>query len=86
MIPKEIREKIEKKLELDKEIRKWIDDNLYKEGLFFDSMEIVDKPTGKKQRNGDYCNQAVGHYEYEFYGYYYWLLDNEKYLRMYYEC
>lgn len=86
MIPKEIREKIEKKLELDKEIRKWTENEIEMDDFAFHSMEIVDKPQGLKQRNGDYCDQRRGYCEDDFYGYYYWLLDNGKYLRIYYEC
>lgn len=86
MIQKEIREKIEKKLELDIEIIEWMEENIDVEGFFFDSMEIVDEPHGEYKNNGEYYNQSVGHCEDDFYGYYYIPLDNGKYLRMYYQC
>lgn len=92
MIPKEIREKIEYKLKLDEEIRKWTSENLssenlYVEGFYFESMKIVDEPSGEEQDNGEYCDQSRFEYsEDSFYGYYYFPLDNGKYLCFYYEC
>lgn len=87
MIPKEIREKIENKLKLDEEIRKWTSENLYVDGFYFESMKIVDEPSGEEQDNGEYCDQSTfGYSEDSFYGYYYSPLDNGKYLCFYYEC
>ena len=87
MIPKEIREKIENKLKLDEEIRKWTCENLDVDGLYFDRMEIVDEPSGEEQDNGEFCDQSTfGYSEDSFYGYYYFPLDNGKYLCFYYEC
>lgn len=87
MIPKEIREKIEDKLKLDEEIIKWTSESLYVDGFYFESMKIVDEPSGEEQDNGEYCDQSSFEYsEDSFYGYYYFPLDNGKYLRFYYEC
>ncbi|MBS5114144.1 MAG: hypothetical protein KHY88_00325 [Erysipelotrichaceae bacterium] len=86
MIPKEIREKIETKLKLDKEIYEWIENNLDTEGLFFESMKIVDEPSGDEQDNGEYCEQYVGYLGDDFSGHYYFPLDNGKYLDFYFEC
>ena len=86
MIPKEIREKIETKLKLDEEIYEWIKNNLDTEGLFFESMRIVDEPDGDEQGDGEYCDQSVGYCGDDFHGYYYFPLDNGKYLCFYYEC
>lgn len=87
MIPKEIREKIENKLKLDEEIRKWTSENLYVDGFYFESMKIVDEPSGEEQDNGEFCDQSTFEYsEDSFYGYYYFPLDNGKYLCFYYEC
>lgn len=38
IIPKEIREKIEQKLKLDKEIEDWIEENLDAEDMIFESI------------------------------------------------
>ena len=86
MIPKEIREKIETKLKLDKEIYEWIKNNLNTDGLFFESMRIVDEPSGEEQCDGEYCNQSVGWLGDDFSGHYYFSLDNGKYLDFYFEC
>lgn len=86
MIQKEIREKIEKKLELDAELTAWMQENIDVEGFFFDSITIVDKPYGEYQGNGEYCNQNVGYCGDDFYGNYYIKMDNGKYLKIYYEC
>lgn len=86
MIPKQIREKIEKKLELDAELTAWMQENMDVEGFLFDSIQIVDKPCGEYQRNGEYCDQSVGYCGDDFYGNYYIEMDNGKYLKIYYEC
>lgn len=86
MIPKEIREKIEQKLKLDEEISQWAQNNIDVEGLFFESMKIVDEPSGDEQDEGEYCDQSLGYFEDSYYGYYYYPLDNGKYLCFYYEC
>lgn len=85
-IPKEIRQKIEQKLKLDDEISDWIKENLDAEDMCFESIEIVNYPTGREQCNGEWCNQSVGYCGDDFYGYYYWPMDNGQYLCMYYEC
>lgn len=87
MIPKEIREKIEQKLKLDEEISQWAQNNIDVEGYFFESMKIVDEPSGDEQDEGEYCDQGCfGYSEDSYYGYYYYPLDNGKYLCFYYEC
>lgn len=86
IIPKEIREKIEQKLKLDEDIEKFFRENEDVDGLYFPSMEIVDEPTGEEQSNGEFCSQSCGYCEDDFYGHYYWPMDNGKYLRMYFEC
>lgn len=86
MIPKEIRRKIQLKLKLDKEIAEWMEENINVEGFLFDSIRIVDEPSGDKQDNGEYCDQSVGYCGDDFYGYYYIPLDNRQYLCIYYEC
>lgn len=85
-IPKEIQEKIEQKLKLDKEISDWVKENLNADDMIFESIEIVDHPTGRAQNDGEWCEQHVGYCEDDFYGYYYWPMENGKYLCMYYEC
>lgn len=85
-IPKEIREKVERKLKLDEEIKDWIKENLDAEDMVFESIQITDYPAGREQNNGEYCNQSVGACGDDFYGYYYWPMDNGKYMCMYFEC
>lgn len=86
-IPKEIREKIEKKLKLDEEIKKWFEERVdIAEDFYFPSIDIVDEPSGKYQGDGEFCDQSVGYCEDDFYGNYYWEMDNGKYLCIYYEC
>lgn len=87
MIPKEIREKIEQKLKIDKEIKEWLSENScvqYGE-IFWEYAEIVDKPQGTEQDNGEYCSQSTDGYD-NYWGHYYYPLDNGKYLKVYYEC
>lgn len=87
MIPKEIREKIEQKLKIDKEIKEWLSENScvqYGE-IFWEYAEIVDKPKGTEQDNGEYCSQSTDGYD-NYWGHYYYPLDNGKYLKVYYEC
>lgn len=86
MIPKEIREKFEKKLNLDTELADWMIENTDVEGFLLDSIKIVDEPFGVEQDDGEYCDQSVGYCEDDFYGNYFIPLDNGKYLRIYYEC
>lgn len=84
-IPKKLRKKIEKKIKLDKEIEKWIEQNLDAEECDIRSLKIVEKPTGKKQVNGEWCEQHQGICEDSWYGKYYWEMDNRKYLCMYFD-
>ena len=86
IIPKEIREKIEQKLKLDKEIEDWIEENLDAEDMIFESIRITNSTSGIEQDDGEYCDQSVGVCGDDFYGYYYWPMDNGKYMCMYFEC
>ena len=79
MIPKEIREKIEQKLKIDKGIKEWLSE------ILWEYAEIVDKPKGTEQDNGEYCSQSTDGYD-SYWGHYYYPLDNGKYLKVYYEC
>lgn len=85
-IPKEIREKVEQKLKLDEEIKDWIKENLDAEDMFFETISIEDYPSGKKQDDGEWCDQSVGYCGDDFRGDYYWPMDNGKYMCMYFEC
>lgn len=81
MIPKEMRRKIEDKLNLDKEVKEWLESNLDMECCDYETMQIVDKPKGDKQGNGEYCDQfRYGDSEDSYFGRYYYPLDNGKYL------
>lgn len=87
MIPKELRNKIEQKLQIDKEIQEWLSENScvqYNE-IFWNDVEIVDEPYGDEQDDGEYCDQSTNGYD-DYWGYYYFPLDNGKYLKVYYQC
>lgn len=85
-IPKEIREKVERKLKLDEEIKDWIKENLDAEDMFFETISIEDYPSGVEQDDGEWCDQSVGYCGDDFHGSYYWPMDNGKYMCMYFEC
>lgn len=87
MIPKEIREKIEQKLKIDKEIKEWLSENscVQYDEIFWNDANIVDEHRGSEQDDGNYCYQYTDGYD-NYWGYYYYLLDNGKYLKVYYEC
>lgn len=85
-IPEEIRKKIELKLQLDKEIWQWLNERTDTEDLCFETIDIVDSPAGIRQKDGEFCDQNVGICGDDFYGHYYWQMDNGKYLCMYFQC
>ena len=53
--------------------------------ILWEYAEIVDKPKGTEQDNGEYCSQSTDGYD-SYWGHYYYPLDNGKYLKVYYEC
>lgn len=81
IIPKEIREKIEQRIELNNELDTWFKENINVEGCDIRDAKIVDKPTGEPQSNGEYCDQTTLGEDW-YVGYYYWQMDNGKYLCM----
>lgn len=88
-IPKEIVEKMERVNALNAEISKWMYDNeMELEGSKYDFAEeyynFTDKPKGKEQNNGEYCDQHVGYCEDDFYGNYYYPTESGKYFWYYY--
>lgn len=87
MIPNEIREKIEQKLKIDKEINEWFDENSYvtSNEIFWELAEIVDEPQGEEQDDGEYSDQRTDGND-NYWGYYYFSLDNGKYLKVYFQC
>lgn len=55
-------------------------------GVWIDDLFIVDKPTGEKQSDGEYCNQTC-HGEDWFTGTYYYPIEgSDKYVAYTYEC
>lgn len=79
-IPKEIREKVELRNKLNKEIRAWFketDEDL--DGMDTNDAYICDIPTGTPQSDGAYCYQRFI-IEDVFEGVYYWKCDNGQYL------
>lgn len=91
-IPKEIIEKMEQVNALALEIDKWMYDNLDnlegtkhnncswdEEFIHEDPYQFTDKPTGKEQFNGEYCEQHVGYCEDDFYGKYYYPTEKGNY-------
>lgn len=85
IVPKEVRYKIEQRIEIDKEIKKWLEKQGLGPEFYFDSMTIVDKPRGKRQIDGTYNDVREGPCEDSSCGCYYWPLDNGKYIQIYYE-
>lgn len=83
-IPKEIREKIEKRVKLNEELDAWFKENLDIEGCNHRDVQVVDEPTGEDQYDGEYCDQSQ-YGDDCFYGNYYWEMDNGKYLCMSFE-
>lgn len=88
-IPKEIADKMKQANELNNEIQKWMNENIYDFDEFDCSLmfwDIVSEPKGVEQLDGEYCDQRqLG--EDWFVGEYYWKLEGEsKYLRIHYEC
>ena len=83
-IPKEIREKIEQRIQLDDELTKWFAENLDIEGCDHRCAFIADKAKGEEQDDGEYCDQRQIDDDW-FSGKYYWEMDNGKYLCMNFE-
>ena len=83
-IPKEIREKIEQRIQLTQELDEWFNNNLDVDGCDTRDVKIVDTPKGTPQLEGEeYCDQHLhGGAEDWWYGQYYWRMDNGKYLCM----
>ena len=82
-ISKDIADKIELVNKLNKEIGTYLKENVETEGCL--DLKIVDKPKGREQGEGEYCDQ-VYHGEDWFTGtYYYPIEDSNKYLAMAYE-
>lgn len=88
-IPKEIVEKIEERNRLNKEISKWLYDNVYAYGCNPESAEIVAKVSGREQGTKDckeWCDQQ-NPYEDWYYGDYYWETEcRGKFLKMHFDC
>lgn len=80
-IPKEVREKIEQRIKLNEELKKWFEENLDIEGCNIFDVQIVDKPCGEEQSDGEYCDQTILGEDW-YRGQYYWEMDNEKWLCM----
>ena len=71
IIPREIREKIEQRNQLDEEIADWFQENV-----------DVDGQKGEEQiEEGEYCKQTILGEDW-YIGQYYWKMDNGKYLCM----
>lgn len=83
-IPKTIREAVEQRNKLNKEIETWFEKrgvDLY--GMSTDQAYICEreKVGGKYQGDGEICDQ-MQHGEDSFSGTYYWECDNGQYLAM----
>ena len=92
-IPQKIVDMIEKwKESKDKElcakIDKWLDENVDDAEIFGIAKSFVtDKPTGEEQFNGEYCEQYTGFKADDYYGKYYFPIENSnKYLGFECEC
>lgn len=81
-IPKEIREKIELRKQLNQELDDWFEEHIDTAGCDTRDVCIVDEPTGAYQGDGEWCEQHQGHTKDEYYGYHYYKMDNDKFLRL----
>ena len=91
-IPKEIVNKMKKANELLKEVNTWLNENADMDGTQYqesawesDYYKFTDKPTGKEQDDGEYCEQHQGYIEDSFYGIYYYPTENGDYFLTHYE-
>ena len=99
-IPKNIVDKMEQINELMSEIDKWIDENLNVDGSKHnyrgylsngeynheDYYEFTDKPQGREQNDGEYCDQwECGDSGDWFQGYYYYPTEKGNYFYYFYE-
>lgn len=82
IIPREIREKIEQRNQLDEEIADWFQENVDVDGCDIKNAYVVDEPKGEEQiEEGEYCKQTILGEDW-YIGQYYWKMDNGKYLCM----
>lgn len=82
IIPREIREKIEQRNQLDEEIADWFQENADVDGCDIKNAYVVDEPKGEEQiEEGEYCKQTILGEDW-YIGQYYWKMDNGKYLCM----
>lgn len=81
-IPKEIVEKIEEKNRIEKEVQKWMNENIDTEGCNTYHPDIVNEPAGEPQGDGEWCAQSTIGID-TFCGDYYWeTAVPGKYLKM----
>lgn len=81
-IPSQIREKVELRNKLNKELEEWfIEQGIDLDGMSTDDAYICDEAIGKSQGDGEVCYQ-IQEYEDSFSGTYYWKCDNGEYLAM----
>ena len=60
IIPREIREKIEQRNQLDEEIAGWFQENVDAYGCDIKNAYVVDEPKGEEQiEEGEYCKQSI---------------------------
>lgn len=82
IIPREIREKIEQRNQLNEEIADWFQENVDADGCDIKNAYVVDEPKGEEQiEEGEYCKQTILGEDW-YIGQYYWKMDNGKYLCM----
>ena len=82
IIPREIREKIEQRNQLNEEIADWFQENVAADGCDIKNAYVVDEPKGEEQiEEGEYCKQTILGEDW-YIGQYYWKMDNGKYLCM----
>ena len=78
-VPKEIAEKVkiyQEGLKAFEDVVDWLKQNTEADGVDVNRVFIVDAPTGRKQDDGEYCEQhSYGCCEDYFYGKYYHPID-----------
>lgn len=70
------------------EVVEWLQNNTEADSVYIDDLFVVDKPTGKEQNDGEYCDQhSTGWSGDSFAGKYYHPIEgSNEYMGYHYEC
>lgn len=69
----------------EEEILNWLNEH-GGDGVYIDSIEIVDSPSGQRQEGDEYCEQYAGYCEDDYHGWYYHEIEGTgKFLRYHFQ-